>query len=78
MDTEADVRRNLKDLPDTLMSGYNEIYNRILAQEGSSPQLALNAFRWVKFSYEPLASKTLLDAVARFPLLTRDLARWLA
>jgi len=64
MPTEFDIRTSLKDLPDTLRKAYNEIYQCILAQKKSAPQLALNAFRWVKYSYEPLASKTLLDAVS--------------
>jgi len=63
MDTEEDIRASLKDLPDTLTKAYDEIYKGILEQKGSAPQLALNALRWVKFSYEPLASDTLLDAV---------------
>jgi len=64
METEFDVKTSLKDLPDTLTKAYDEIYQGILAQKKNAPQLALNAFRWVKFSYEPLASKTLLDAVS--------------
>jgi hypothetical protein len=64
MDTEVDVRASLNDLPDSLTRAYDEIYQCILNQKKSAPQLALNAFRWVKFSYEPLASKTLLDAVS--------------
>jgi len=63
MNTEADVRTSLKDLPDTLTTAYDIIYQSILDQKKSSPKLALNAFRWVKFPYEPLASKILLDAV---------------
>jgi len=64
MDTEGDVRASLKDLPDTLTNAYDEIYTLIHSQKGSAPQLAMNAFCWVKFSYEPLASNTLLDAVS--------------
>jgi hypothetical protein len=63
MNTEADVRTSLKDFPDTLTTAYDIIYQPILDQKKSSPKLALNAFRWVKFSYEPLASKFFLDAV---------------
>jgi hypothetical protein len=63
MYTETDVRSNLNNLPKNLINAYDEIYKRILDQEGSGPQLALNAFRWIMFSYEPLASETLLDAV---------------
>jgi len=63
MSTEADVRNSLKVHPHTLKEAYDKIYKRILTQHGSAPHIALNAFRWVKFSYEPLASKTLLDAV---------------
>src|SRR3978361_1049156 len=58
-----DVRDNLKVLPETLTDAYGEIYNRIRKQRGSAPRLALNAFRWVQCSYEPLQSETLLDAV---------------
>jgi len=63
MPTEQDVRHSLERLPDTLTRAYDEIYTRILAQEGSAPQLALNAFRWIQSSYEPLQSKALLDAI---------------
>ncbi|KAF8532471.1 ankyrin repeat-containing domain protein [Trichophaea hybrida] len=63
MGTENDIKHSLKMLPDTLTAAYDEIYKRIQAQKGSAARLALNAFRWVKFSYEPLASQTLLDAV---------------
>jgi hypothetical protein len=63
MGTETDVRNSLVDLPDDLTKAYDEIYNGICSQKGNIPRLALNAFRWVKYSYEPLASKTLLDAV---------------
>jgi len=58
-----DVRDSLKVLPGTLTDAHAEIYNRILTQRGSAPRLALNAFRWVLCSYEPLQSETLLDAV---------------
>jgi len=63
MATPKDVRDCLGRLPDTLIEAYAEIYNRILAQKGSAPRLALNAFRWIQFSYEPLRTETLLDAV---------------
>ena len=63
MDVETDVKNSLESLPDSLTKAYDEIYERILNQKGSGHQLALNVFRWVKYSYEPLASETLLDAV---------------
>jgi hypothetical protein len=63
MVTETDVRSSLTELPDTLKKAYEEIYDRILNQKKSAPRLALDALRWVKFSYEPLSSKDLLDAV---------------
>ena len=63
MATQNDIRRSLKALPDTLTDAYDEIYERILRQKGSAPRLALNAFRWIQSSYEPLCSATLLDAV---------------
>jgi len=50
-------------LPETLTGAYGEIYNRIQKQGRRGSQLALNAFRWVQCSYEPLRSETLLDAV---------------
>jgi len=49
--------------PETLTDAYSEIYNRIRKQGRRGSQLALNAFRWVQCSYEPLRSETLLDAV---------------
>jgi len=58
-----DVRDSLKVLPETLTDAYGEIYNRIRNQSRRASQLALNAFRWVQCSYEPLRSETLLDAV---------------
>ena len=63
MATADDVRDNLKALSETLTDAYGEIYNRIREQKGSASRLALNAFRWVQCSYEPLQSETLLDAV---------------
>jgi len=50
-------------LPETLIDSYGEIYNRIRMQGRHASQLALNAFRWVQCSYEPLRSETLLDAI---------------
>jgi len=58
-----DIRDSLKVLPETLTDAYGEIYNRIRNQSRRASQLALNAFRWVQCSYEPLWSETLLDAV---------------
>ena len=63
MPTPNDVRHSLKALPDTLKDAYGEIYKRILDQKGSAPRLALGAFRWIRCSYEPLCSETLLDAI---------------
>ncbi|KAF8416402.1 hypothetical protein EV426DRAFT_569866, partial [Tirmania nivea] len=63
MQSESDVKRNLTTLPDTLTDIYNEIYNGILMQKESAPRIALNAFRWIQCSKEPLSSETLLDAV---------------
>ncbi|KAF8431987.1 hypothetical protein BGX38DRAFT_1263352 [Terfezia claveryi] len=63
MRSEKDVRQNLDALPKTLILAYDEIYEGILAQEGSAPQIALNAFRWIQCSYEPLPSETLLDSI---------------
>ena len=50
-------------LPDTLSEAYNQIYDAVLAQNGGAYQIALNAFRWIKCSYEPLKSETLLNAI---------------
>jgi len=63
MCTPGDVRRSLKVLPDTLTEVYGEIYKHIVAQKGSAPRLALNAFRWIQCSYEPIRTQTLLDAI---------------
>ncbi|KAF8422189.1 hypothetical protein EV426DRAFT_535554, partial [Tirmania nivea] len=63
MQLESDVMRNLTTLPDTLKKIYEEIYKGILTQEGRAPKIALNAFRWIQCSKEPLSSETLLDAV---------------
>jgi len=63
MTTQKYVRNSLRTLPDTLTAAYEEIYQQILWQRGSGPRLALNAFRWIQCSYEPLAAKTLLDAI---------------
>jgi len=63
MDHPDDVRDSLKILPETLTDAYGEIYNRIRKENRRASQLALNAFRWVQCSYEPLRSETLLDAV---------------
>ncbi|KAF8416300.1 hypothetical protein EV426DRAFT_686871, partial [Tirmania nivea] len=63
MQLESDVKRNLTTLPNTLKKIYEEIYKGILTQEGRAPKIALNAFRWIQCSKEPLSSETLLDAV---------------
>jgi len=62
MVTQPDVQSSLGELPDTLALAYDKIYERILKQKGSAPQLALNAFRWIQCSYEPLNARALLDA----------------
>jgi len=63
MPTENDIKQNLTAPPDTLTLAYDGIYNGILAQKGSAPRIALNAFQWIQCSKEPLSSQTLLDAV---------------
>jgi len=63
MVTPHEVRDSLKALPGTLAAAYGEIYIRIRKQSHLVFQLALNAFRWVQCSYEPLRSETLLDAI---------------
>ncbi|KAI5841655.1 ankyrin repeat-containing domain protein [Tricharina praecox] len=60
MPTQNDVTYSV--LPDTLSLAYDQIYDRIAEQKGSTPQLALNAFQWIKCSYEPLNSRALLAA----------------
>jgi len=61
--TPGDVKLGLTALPNTLTDAYDKTYNHILQQEGSARRLALNAFCWIKYSYGPLCSKTLLDAI---------------
>ena len=61
--TPHDVEHGLEEIPDTLKDAYDEIYKRILDQNGSAPRLALRAFRWIQCSYEPLCTETLLDAI---------------
>ncbi|KAI5818540.1 hypothetical protein BZA77DRAFT_16936 [Pyronema omphalodes] len=61
--TTDDVRGSLQTLPDEITDMYNKIYNIITSQKGSAPQLALNAFRWIHCSYEPLRTGTLLHAI---------------
>jgi len=63
MCTAGDVRRSLTVLPGTLTEVYDEIYKNIVAQKGSASRLALNAFRWIQCSYEPIRTQTLLDAI---------------
>ena len=63
MPSPSDIRHGLEVLPETMKDAYGKIYKRILDQDGSAPRLALGAFRWIKCSYEPLCSKTLLDAI---------------
>jgi len=64
MTTEQEVRNGLRQLPGTLRNAYQQIYDRILAQQPEARQRALSAFRWIKFSCEPVRSETLLDAVS--------------
>ncbi|KAI5786153.1 hypothetical protein FPQ18DRAFT_296304, partial [Pyronema domesticum] len=61
--TQGNVKNDLQTLPDTLAAAYDDIYKRIISQKGDAPQLALNAFRWIQCSYEPLRAETLLDAI---------------
>jgi len=63
MATQNDVRNSLRILPETLTAAYEETYHLILRQRGSAPRLALNAFHWIRCSYEPLRAETLLDAI---------------
>ena len=63
MSNQNDVQCGLEELPNALKDAYDEIYKRILAQNGSAPRLALKAFRWIQCSYEPLCSETILDAI---------------
>jgi len=63
MSTPNDIQRSLKILPRTLTEAYDEIFECILTQEGDAPRLALGAFRWVRHSYKPLRTETLLDAI---------------
>jgi len=64
MTTESEVRNGLRHLPDTLRDAYQQIYKLILAQPPGARRKALNAFRWIKYSCEPVRSETLLDAVS--------------
>jgi len=64
MATEREVRNGLRELPITLRNAYQQIYDRILAQQPGPRRIALNAFRWIKFSCEPVCSETLLDAAS--------------
>ena len=64
MTTENEVRNGLRHLPDTLLDAYRQLYELILAQQPEARQRAINAFRWIKFSCEPVRSEMLLDAVS--------------
>ncbi|KAI5776308.1 hypothetical protein EDC01DRAFT_625555, partial [Geopyxis carbonaria] len=64
MSTEADVREGLTQLPDTLTSAYDTIFAQIKNQNDQASRLAINAFRWIKFSRGPLAIDTLVDAIS--------------
>ncbi|KAI5784775.1 hypothetical protein EDC01DRAFT_693331, partial [Geopyxis carbonaria] len=61
--TKDDLIRSLKVSPQTLYEAYQEIFTRIITNTGDAPKLALNAFRWIQCSYEPLDSAALLDAI---------------
>ncbi|KAI5842745.1 hypothetical protein BZA05DRAFT_439415 [Tricharina praecox] len=63
MSTKNEVRRSLGSLPKILANAYAEMYERILGQQGSAPQLTLRAFRWIQCSYELKRTETLLDAI---------------
>lgn len=63
MRTLLEVRRSLKTLPDTLTEIYDKIYKHIVNHKGSAPRQALNDFRWMQSSYEPMRTETLLDAI---------------
>lgn len=59
---ESDIRERLGRLPASLKAAYDEIYERVQQQPGSSQILAIRAFQWVMCSTVPL-TPTKLDAV---------------
>ncbi|KAI5814913.1 hypothetical protein BZA77DRAFT_317793 [Pyronema omphalodes] len=62
-ESNATVKDGLQRLPDTLTEAYEGIYRCILSQSGSNTRRALDAFRQMRWSSEPLPTETLLHAI---------------
>ncbi|KAL8670031.1 MAG: hypothetical protein Q9168_005406 [Polycauliona sp. 1 TL-2023] len=61
------LKEALKSLPTTLDGLYNDAFSRIETQDEESRQLAHKALRWVAFTYRPLESLALQEALATDP-----------
>lgn len=64
MSVEPDVRARLGKLPQTLENTYAEIYDRVMSEKGSGPQLAKRALMWVMCSCRPFSPNELAAVVS--------------
>lgn len=64
MSVEPDVRARLGKLPQTLEKSYAEIYDRVMSEKGSGPQLAKRALMWVMCSCRPFSPNELAAVVS--------------
>jgi ankyrin repeat protein len=62
---EEDIRNQLGRLPSDLERTYDDIFDTIRNSEGSKPDIAVRAFQWILFSFEPLSSESLVMFVGR-------------
>lgn len=64
---ERDIKQRLARLPETLDQSYDEIYDQIKQQKGSTSEIAKRAFQWVMCSCVPLSPIELVAAVCQDP-----------
>ena len=62
---EGDIRNQLGRLPKDLERTYDELFDTIRNSEGSKPEIAVRAFQWILFSFEPLSPESLVMFVSR-------------
>ncbi|KAI1921337.1 hypothetical protein LOZ64_001619 [Ophidiomyces ophidiicola] len=64
---ENDIRNRLGRLPKGLKEAYDELWDKIQIAEGSKPEIAFRAFKWVLRSYSPLTPEALTTFISRSP-----------
>ncbi len=67
LERESDMIERLGKLPKGLIAAYNEIFNQILTQEGSFPEIAERAFQWVMAAIYGCSEGLLTAAMCQDP-----------